>query len=462
MKMRKLGVAGLVSALVVGLGGLTASSAAAVDDVQGVTGSVTYANKPVDGAFVYAYKANGEFASSTMTDAAGKYSISLPAGSYRVQVSNYLLSGPAEFLETYAGGTVRSPDATLVKVASGKAVTANIKPVAGATVRGKVVDSKNRPVKGAYVSASNNTRAGFASATTDAKGNYELRGLATGKVTVWAGHKNANGTVTATAKQGSSKKAKTVKIKSAKQGTITATVKNLKVGDTIWLYDTKAKYSFQIATAEKKTVKIKQKIAPGTYRVVVGGTNKASKAVTVRAKKTAKAGTLKAPSKRTKIYGTVKGSNGKVLAGATVWASDSYGTWFGSAVSSKKGKYTITGAVSGKYTVSVVDNKAKNAETSKSVTVKKGKKAKKNVKMRKGYTITGTVKYKSKPVAGVDVRADYGQMSTTSSKGKFKLTGIGKGKVFLSTYDPFTGGYLNASKTVTVKKNAKWNVSLKK
>lgn len=72
------------------------------------------------------------------------------------------------------------------------------------------------------------------------------------------------------------------------------------------------------------------------------------------------------------------------------------------------------------------------------------------------------MKYKSKPVAGVDVRADYGQMSTTSSKGRFKLTGIGKGKVFLSTYDPFTGGYLNASKTVTVKKNAKWNVSLKK
>ena len=54
MKMRKLGVAGLVSALVVGLGGLTASSAAAVDDVQGVTGSVTYANKPVNCAFVYA------------------------------------------------------------------------------------------------------------------------------------------------------------------------------------------------------------------------------------------------------------------------------------------------------------------------------------------------------------------------------------------------------------------------
>lgn len=462
MKLRKLGVVGLVSALVVGLGGLTTSSAAATDDVQGVTGTVTYVNKPVNGAPVYVYKSNGEWVDSTMTDAAGKYSISLPAGSYRVQVGNYLLNGPAEFLQTYVGNTVRSPDAKLVKVTSGKAVTANIKPVAGATVRGKVVDSKNRPVKGAHVSASNNTRAGYASATTDAKGNYELRGLATGKVTVWATHKNASGTVTVTAKQGSSKKAKTVKIKSAKQGTITATVKNLKVGDTIWLYDTKAKYSFQIATAEKKTVKIKQKIAPGTYRVVVGGTNKASKAVTVRAKKTAKAGTLKAPSKRTKIYGTVKGSNGKVLAGATVWASDSYGTWAGSATASKKGKYTITGAVSGKYTVSVVDSKAKNAETSKSVTVKKGKKAKKNVKMRKGYTITGTVKYKSKPVAGVDVRADYGQMSTTSSKGKFKLTGIGKGKVFLSTYDPFTGGYLNASKTVTVKKNAKWNVSLKK
>ena len=116
MKLRKLGVVGLVSALVVGLGGLTASSAAAVDDVQGVTDSVTYANKPVNGAFVYAYQANGELAGSTMTDAAGKYSISLPAGSYRVQVSNYLLSGPAEFLETYADqGAIAIENAQLLR-----------------------------------------------------------------------------------------------------------------------------------------------------------------------------------------------------------------------------------------------------------------------------------------------------------------------------------------------------------
>ena len=265
-----------------------------------------------------------------------------------------------------------------------------------------------------------------------------------------------------TAKQNASKSAKTIKLKNNTQGTITGTVKGLKKGDSVWLYDTKAKWSYQIAVAEKKTLKIKQKVSPGTYRIVVGGTNKASKAVTVRNKKTAKAGSLTAPSKRTKVSGTIKGSNGKAISNASVAVYDKYGTLAGFTQTSAKGKYSVSGVVNGKYSLSLRDSSGNNAPTDAKLTVKKNKNAKKNVKLRKGYRVTGTVKYKSKTVAGVDISSG-SSFTTTNSKGKFTLKGLGKGKHRLSANDPFTGGYLSRAKNVTVKsKNLKWNVSLKK
>ena len=472
MNLRKHGVAGLAAALVIGLSGVTATSAAAVDEYATITGKVTYKNKPVVGASVYAQGTKGEWGSSATTDATGSYTMAwVDPGTYIVSVANDVYTDGKmsrfDFLQTFAGGTVRAPEAKKFTVAAGSSVTANINAIAGAVVKGKVVDAKGRPAKGVSVYASNTTRAGWGDATTDSKGNYRISGLATGKVSVSAYSANASGEKTVTAKQGSAKTAKTIKLKSQPLGTITGTVKGLKKTDSVWLYNTKSKYSFMIAAPGTKTFKVKQKVEPGTYRLVVGGTNKASKAVTVKAKKTSKAGTLTAPSKRTKVSGTVKGSNGKVLAEASVWVDDSYGTSAGTATTSAKGKYSISGVTSGKYTVSVYDSKNNNAQTVVKLTVKKGKNATKNVKMAKGYKVTGTVKYKSKAVAGVSITGTTAKgayaWAETSSKGKFTLKGLGKGKVFLTAYDSYVGGYLTASKSATIKsKNIKWNVTLKK
>lgn len=472
MKLRKLSVAGLVSALLVGALGIGASAAAAEDGYGTVTGKVTSAGKAVVGASVYLANAAGDFGGFGETDATGTYTMDWATpGTWVPRVSNYSYdvdsgrSVTADYLETYSGNTVREPDAAKVTVTSGGTVKVDVKVVAGATVKGKVVDAKGKPVKGASVSVSNSNRAGYGYAETDSNGSYQITGLATGPVQVWAstgsGSSFRDGQAKVSAVQGKTVTSKTIKLKAQSTGTIKGTVKGLKKNDTVWLYDTKSKFSYQIALASKSKLKINEKVAPGTYRLVVGGQNIASKAVTVKAKKTAKAGTLKASKKRTKVSGTIKSSNGKKLKGAGVSVYDSYGTFAGSAESNKKGKYSISGVVSGKYEVSVNDPSKKNAWTESALTVKKGKNAKKNVKLGKAYTVKGTIKYAGKPVAGVNVYASSGS-DVTDANGKFSIKGLGKGKNFLSAYDPFTGGYLNASKTVKIKKNYTWNVTLKK
>ena len=474
MKLRKLSAAGFVSALLVGSLGLGASSAAADDGYGTVTGKVTLNGKAVVGASVslagddYSSGGYGE------TDSAGVYTIKwADPGTWVVRVDNYDFDPVTydridyEFLTTYSGNTVREPDATKVNVTAGGSTSVDVKVQAGATITGKVVDAKGKAVAGVDVTGSNSTRSGYSSATTDSQGRYVLRGLATGPVEVSArtvtGADRYGGVSKVPAVQGKSVAAKTLRITAPKLGTIKATVKGVKVGDSIWLYDTKFKYAFQIVNVEKKgSVKVNHKVAPGNYRVIVGGTNKASKAVTVKAKKSTKAGTLKVSKKRTKISGTVKASNGKKARDVSVRVNDSYGTYTGSAITNKKGKYSVTGAVAGSYTVHAFDASLKNASTDVKVTVKKGKKAKKNFKLGKAYRVTGTIKHAGKPVVGVNV---YGLASSaaTNAQGKFTIRGLGKGKTQIGAYDAHTGGYRNAIKTVTIKKkNVTWNPTLKK
>lgn len=470
MNLRKIAAAGLTSALLVGLLGIGGTPAVADDTYATVSGKITLDGKPVKGASVSIRNAE-TYGGSAVTDASGAYSADwVEPGTYYVVVDNYgydpvtLKSIDHPFLETYSGNTVREPDAKYYTVTAGSSLTVDVKLVAGATIKGKVVNSKGKPVAGATVSGSNTKRTGYASAQTDAQGRYELLGHATGPVSLYAYSADGklNGEIPkVSAVQGKTVTAKTVVLKSNPVGTITATVKGLKKGDSIYAYDTKAKWAQWVGEAKKSTFKVKAKVAPGTYRIVVGGQNIASKAVTVKAKKTSKAGTLKASKKRTKVTGVVKASNGKKLANATVWVSDSYGTLAGSTTTNKKGKYSVSGVVSGKYTVDATDPSGKSAWTTAKLTVKKGSNAKKNIKLGKTFKVTGTVKYAGKAVAGVWV---YGgsQSAQTGASGKFTLKGIPKGKQYFFASDPFTGGYLNVEKSMTIKKNAKWNVSLKK
>lgn len=463
MKLRKLGVAGLVSAVLIGTLGIGASSAAA-DDGQGtVTGTVTFAGKPVAGVEVALQGADFSWDDYTYTDGAGRFTLAADPGVGVLRVDN----GSQPFLATYSGNTVREPDAQRVTIQAGSSQTVNIQVAAAATVTGTVVDAKGKRLAGVDVWATNTTRSGTGWGTTDANGNYVLNGLATGPVEVIAslgtGNKYRSGSVSVRATQGKSVKAKPIRIANAKLGKIRATIKGAKQGDRIYAYDTKRKFALHIDDVLKNgKFKLDAKVAPGTYRIVVGGTNRASKAVTVKAKKTSKAGTVKVPKKRTKVSGKVKTSKGKAARDVSVTVRDSYGTFVGGAATNKKGKYSVPGVVSGRYTVEAFDPSGKNASKVRNVTVKRGKNAKRSVKLAKAYRVTGTIKHAGKPVAGVSVYAGV-RADDTDAQGKFTIRGLGKGKVQLSTYDPYPGGYVHAFKSLTIKKkNVKWNPKLTK
>jgi hypothetical protein len=132
-----------------------------------ISGKITTsAGKPSAKSTVYIVDSKGTPLGSTATSSKGTYTISgALRGSYRV----------------YADAATSSQGATTWKSATlaGKKRTINVKLAKSATITGKVVNSKGKPVAGVQVSIS--TGIDWVSATTDSKGTYKLVGLHSGK-----------------------------------------------------------------------------------------------------------------------------------------------------------------------------------------------------------------------------------------------------------------------------------------
>jgi len=442
---------------------VTTANAAVQLKVSGVTvlaGTVKAGSSAVKDADVsFAGTGSSKNYAYATTDASGRYSTSyVTPGTYTAVVYAY----NSGYLTTYSGNTVRGPDAKTVTVKSGLTTTTNISLVRGATVTGKVVDSKGHALKGISIYASNTNRAGYAYATTDAKGAYVLKGLATGPVQVGASRTKSgvtvSGAVKVSAKQGATKKAATIKLKAAGSAKVTGKITtsgSKVVTQGVTLLSSKKAY---VATARpSKSGKVTfAGLKAGTYTVVVDGTNIAKK-VTVKSGKTKSFGTIKR-GKLTTIKGVVKTSGKKAAAGAYVYLVDSYGTTAGSAQVNSKGRYTIKGLISGKYTVWASPNGTKDYAVSAKITVKRGKNVAKNLNLAKGSTVTGYVKHGSRGVEGVAVYVG-GGYAVTDSRGKYTVVGVAPGKNVVSVSDPYVGGYHNASKKVTVKKGKTLSVS---
>lgn len=415
-----------------------------------LTGKVTYNGKAVKAANVYA--AGAASGGSTTTSSTGVYSVTANPGTYSLSVYR---APTSPFLTTYYGGTVREPDAKKITVTSGKTVTGvNVALKAGATLKGVVKNSAGKVVKGAQVYAENTTRSGYAYATTNSKGAYVLYGLATGKVVVNASASKGTtfGTTTVTAAQGKTKSVKTIVVKAPGSATVKGTfaVKSGKVTEaTAVLINSKKLIVDQVTPSKKGAVSFKR-LPAGTYTVVFSGTN-ISKKVTVKAKKTVSFGKLTRP-KLTTVKGTVRAPNGKVLANASVSLADSFGTWAGNATTNSKGAYSIKNLAKGKYSVTAYDYNAAYVPVSATFTAKSGKNVTKSLKLKTGGTLKGVVKNsKGKAVAGVNVYASSGGYATTNAKGAYVIKGVKAGKTTVSFFDPYVGGYLNATKKATAK-----------
>lgn len=475
----------VTAALALGLSGAVASPSLALEHSGGVaspalpaaatgtvTGTVTFDGAPVVGARVQLTPSKVLGGMGALTDATGTYTITdVPPGDYAARVDNYLIDQDAEFdfLTTYSGDTVRMPDAVTHPVASGASTTIDVNPVPGAAITGKVRGSDGAPVEGAWVRAVNADRAGFGMARTDALGRYVIKGLATGKVVVAASGPDApedepfaewtaQGSRSVKAKQGKSRTVKTITIPLL--GKLKGKVKGLKKGDSVYAFNTKTKTTLHLRTSQRRgSLSINAKLPAGTYRVVVGGTNRATKSVKIKSGKTARFAKLTVPTKRTKVRGKVREHDGGLLAGAYVMVLDRFGIPAGHATSGSTGTYSIKGVVSGTYTVSVLDPSDRNADTSVKVTVTPGKHKKRNVTMGKGYRVKGAATFEGAPVAGLTVAASRA-WDTSSALGRFRLANLAKGKHVVTVRDPWAGGYLDVQKKITVKRNLTWDVSL--
>lgn len=460
--LRGTGSAGAQTSTITVRAGVDSSETVTFAGFQRITGKVTINGKPLARGTVGIEGGTEFVVPAQVVD--GSYSVYLKSGrTYLLQVEGDR-SEARTYLATYAGSTVRTDDARRVSVTSGANVTVDIAVYAKVgSVTGIVRDQRGRPVPRAYVTALATNRAGAGSVTSDSKGRYTIHGLPQGKYTLSA-HKDfwrvdlfpQSRTYTVAAGRTTTTSA-TLVDKALDKGAISL---KIKASASVWkrsqpvcaYASTRKAISAGAACASKASKKLTiTGLAAGTYTVQLGGTNQSFKVVVKKNRTTTR---TVARATGTAISGVVRSPSGKTLAKAYVSVWDANGHMLGSATTSSKGRYTVPGATSGKYTLSVRPaDPASGVFAGRALTVRKGHKVTANVRLVKGATVKGTVKNSAgKGIAGLNVYANgtagFGN-AVTDAAGRYTISGLGAGKVSVTAYDPYAGGYYN-TRTVTV------------
>lgn len=502
MKPHPFAMAAVLATLAVGLvGGAPAQGLA---DTAKVTGRATINGEPVRGVEVALEPATtreSRASETARTNNDGFFTFTkVPVRSSASSGEWILLVDGAKYgaLATYFGDTVRRGDATRLSLNPGSTTSADVVLVAGAGVKGRVVDQDGRPLAGVSVSAAQEGEWLRPNDRTDAQGRYRHLGLSGSELelSTWSNGMQARAVVSPTPGETITVPDLVLEPPPAPDppGTITAKVKRLKEGDEVRLFDTKTRETQYLVRARTKgTLKIAEEVPPGTYRLVISGTNTASRAFTVRPGKKTKVGAFKGPKKRTSLSGTIKRSDGTPLAQGRVRVYDKYGTLVsklpnGDAARVRDGKYTVKGLVKGRYTIQARGPKKAAPRTTKHFKVSAGKKAKKSFKLKKTATVSGRVTHGAQPVRGVEIGYVVLNESTctdgdvwtkytserdcideivtgpiTDEHGRFTFKNVPLGKRVLFADDPSFGGYKTAESVVKVKKTGTtWNVGVSK
>lgn len=462
MRLQKLWAAAVAGVLAITFAGLASAPAHAADGTATFTGTVTVKGQPLVGRTVGIAPPNDDSdIIYTKTDSTGSYSAAVPPGSYQVWITVTTdddgypeFARGLEYRFTMGGDKVRRSDGTVYTLAAGETVNVDIAAAPAPVLRGRVVGHDGKPLAGVDLRASNTKRPGSAEDRTDHRdGSFVLYGLNGGEVSIRASRKHADVSTTVTATPGSTTQLEDI-VLDMRRGTVTATIKRVKKGDRIMVYP-RGGYAQEITRAKKSgTLKVKTKLSPGRYRIGVHRLNLVTKEVRVRAERTVSAGTISAPTKRTKLTGIVKASNGKRLANAQVTVYDRYGTGLQSKRTDSKGRYSFSNLWRGTYRVVAQDRTLGNSPKDAKIKLKKNKNAKQNFRLYKAHTITGTVVHAGQPVAGVAVtgfsRGDriFIDSTTTDADGRFTLKGMPR-KARLSAHDT-EGLYLDRRKTISV------------
>jgi Carboxypeptidase regulatory-like domain len=144
---------------------------AAAASAATVTGTVTsaVASIPLGGMVVAAYDTSGMLRGNASTDPTGFYSLTLPAGDYRL-----LAYDPAGVYATSFDGNADSFETTPVRRIADSGAQASFALVKGARVTGRVTTASGTAIPGAVVEAYNlsGTRRGFT--TANSSGDYSI------------------------------------------------------------------------------------------------------------------------------------------------------------------------------------------------------------------------------------------------------------------------------------------------
>jgi len=425
--------------------GATASAGQAVSATATLTGTVTLHGKPVAGAHLVLLDRDNSrvrITSGGVTNAHGRYELTTKPAALRVLVDGAGYAAP--FIDTYAGGTTRFPDATVITARSGSTTHLDIPVRAGGIIEGDVASSDGTPHKGGWVDVTDGDN-NSAVAPVDASGHYRVGGLAGGAVRVtlaesvgYASVSKVKVVVDATVT------AKPVVV--GEPATVTGRIKGVAKGTFVVLDSTGG------SAGDGATVgaggRVRFTVPGGTYRLLLGKNR--SHTVRAEAGQTRSFGTVTASKASRTITGVVRGADGKPVKGASVYAKDSFGVGLTSSGvrTDSQGRYTLKGAGTGRYTVSAERGAVKGQQSfrTRGVTIAAdARTVTRNLRFQPTFSSRVTVTSGGRPVAGIRVGS-----RITDSRGRVTITGLVKGANTVRFFDPYVGGYRERQVTLTL------------
>lgn len=422
--------------------------------VQYITGTVTAHGEPAHGR-VNATDGKNAYGVGTLAD--GTYKILVKPG-----VSYTVVARPSvdntDWLSTYAGDTVRKPDARAITPSASAPSTVNIAAYDRVgTIRGRILTPSGKLAPDVRVTACAINRSRCVTTQSNSEGAFAARGLPAGEYEITAYSRTAGGYADGLRVRAGSTTRTDITIRKPATGTgkvlLTLSAPSAMVRAGAACASLRDADGFSqgwdcLEPGERKMVFTG--LDAGTYTVVLDGANVAKTVKVVQDQTTLISMTCPAG---TALTGKVRTSTGAAAENVQVTVRDGYGMFLGYSMTDANGSYRIPYATSGAYQIwASPRGTSSDVFTTRKVTLS-GSNPTVNLTLEKPATLTGKiVNSAGKPVAGMVVVLDNNTYLTTktNAKGEYVLRGARAGTYRLYAYDNYEGGYVDTlSSTVT-------------
>jgi len=341
-----------------------------------ISGTVTDSSKTkVSNIWVNVYGNKHYY--SARTDAKGNYTVSgLPVGEYTVRFSDY----SSNYLERSWDGPNGTQPTQLIKLTSGQKKTGiSVTLSTGATILGSVRGPTGQSLSGVTVMATTATGTYLRAVTSDASGNYAVKGLPAGKValrfvgdqssgyiTEWYDNKSTLQTatlLTVNGEQSLTAKPAVLAVGASISGNITNALKanlgNILViakrnNETYTGYtDNQGKYSVGSLPAGTYTLAFSDgsgKYLPQSWNNKTGAQSPTTVTVKAGEKSTGKNAILVVGAT---ISGTVRGAGNQTLSDVAVNAYNSKGALLRMSFTDAQGNYSLPGLATGSVAIRI-------------------------------------------------------------------------------------------------------------